>query len=65
MEKMKLLIIYTFLAPLILQMGRGKSINTASQTRDSCQTGRRGAAGWRWAAFGEPHAHKAIINITN
>lgn len=36
MEKMKLLIIYTFLAPLILQMGRGKSINTASQTGDSC-----------------------------
>lgn len=41
----KLLIIYTFSAPLILQMGRGKSINTASQTGDECQTGRQGERG--------------------
>ena len=38
-EEQKLLIICTFLAPLILQMGRGESINIASQTGDACQTG--------------------------
>lgn len=45
--------------------GQSKSINTTSETGDECQTGRRGAAGWRPAAFGEPHAHKAVINNTN
>lgn len=42
MENMKLLIICTFTAPLILQVGRGESIHTASQTGDECQTGRQG-----------------------
>lgn len=54
-----------FPGTLFCAEGQRKSINTASETGDECQTGRRGAAGWRPAAFGEPHAHKAVINNTN
>lgn len=65
MENMKLLIIYTFMAPLTLQTGRGESITQTHRLGTHVRPGVREHAGWRLAAFREPLAHQAIINVTN